>query len=144
MRCVYGSAPERAVEDLRLHGARDDVDGRRDAALAPVRAQALAQHDEAVALVVDAREEALERALQRHRDAGLQELVLRELLGEKDVVRRHEVRRVHAQERDALHLAEPHAELEKQRRRLREEMSKFQRLGSKTHGASGSGRCTPG
>ena len=79
---------ERAIEDLGLHGARDDVDRRGDAALAPVRAQALAQDDEPVALVVDAREEALERALQREMNARLQEVVLRELLREEDVVGR--------------------------------------------------------
>jgi hypothetical protein len=121
MRCVYGSAPSGTVEHLRLDGARNDVDGRRDAALAPVSPQPLAQHHEPVALVVDAREEPLVRAGQRHQDAGLEELVLREPLRQEDVVGRHQVRRVHAQKGDALHLAEPHPELEQEGGRLRED-----------------------
>jgi hypothetical protein len=86
--------PERAVEDLGLHRPRDDVDGRRHAALAPVRAQPLAEDDEPIGLVVDAREEPLVRTRQRHQHARLQELVLRQLLRQEHVVRGHQVRRV--------------------------------------------------
>src|SRR5262249_7260897 len=111
---------EGAVEDLGLHGARDDMDGRRDAALAPVRAEALAEDHQTVALVVDAREEPLVRLRERHQHAGLKELVLRELLRQEHVVRGHEVRGVDDEERDALHLSQPDAELEEERGRLRE------------------------
>ena len=71
-----GPGPEGLqVEYVRLHGAWDDVNRRRDAALTPVRPQAFAEDDQPVTLVVDAREELLEGAFQREK-ARLQELVL--------------------------------------------------------------------
>ncbi len=112
--------PERPIEDVGLHGPRDHVNGHGDAPLAPVRPQTFAQDDQAVALVVDAREEALERLLEREEKPGLDQIVLLQLLGQEHLVRRRQVRRVHAEQRGALHLAQPDAELEEHRGRLRE------------------------
>src|SRR5262249_55160518 len=111
---------QRLVEDVGLDGARDDVDGRGYPALPPVGPQALAQDDQAVALVLDAREELLERALQRQVDARLEDVALRELLREEHVVGRDEMRSIYAQKRHTLHLPQPDSELEEERRRLGE------------------------
>ena len=73
---------EGLIEHVRhLHGARDDVDRRGDASLTPVGAEPFAQDHEAVALVVDVREDPLERPLQRQVQPGLEHVVLGEFFG---------------------------------------------------------------
>jgi hypothetical protein len=139
-----GVGAERAVEHLRLDGARDDVNRRRDAALAPVRPQPLAEHHQAVALVVDAREEPLVRARQRHQHAGLHQLVSREALGKENVVGGHEVGGVDAEKRDTLHLAQPDAELQQEGRRLREDHVEIPAVGIEDPRSQGHRQMQPG
>src|SRR5260370_5755140 len=112
--------PKRLIEYVGLNRPWDDMNGRGHASLTPIGSKPLAQHDEPMALVVHAREEALERAPQREMQARLKEAIPGQLLGQQSLVGGDQVRCVNAEERHALHLAKPNAKLEQHRRCLRE------------------------
>src|SRR5580704_10091640 len=138
-----GVRPDGTIEYLRLHGARNDVNGYRHSPLAPVCSEPLAEGDEPVTLVVDAREESLERSPEG-RETRLHDLASREPLGQENLACRGKVRRVDAKEWHSLHGTKPDAEFQKQRGGLGEAEVEIPPARSKIQGARGIGRRTPG
>src|SRR5262249_28993229 len=96
-------------------GARDDEDGSFHTALSPVSLQPVAEDDQAIALVVNVTKKFFERSLQRVVHGLVDSRNLGPALRKQHVVRRDEMRRVHAEQGYALHFSEPEPELDEQR-----------------------------